>query len=177
MEWKDCPEPLKSLSFCDKANLKKPLHAQPIEIHEITQRILLVFQETIQRAIVRISIERADILPVMHISSRELEQIFYIMIQNMIQSADGVHLHHLDIDFSIQDAFFYMKFSEYCPNDSPENIENKPAAVGATFPDKDKYNFELSVLKGITEAYGGVITISPNSQGGFLYEIRIPVVD
>jgi PAS domain-containing protein len=162
-------------SFCDKANLKKPLQAQPIEIHEITQRILSVFQETIQHAIVRISIKRADILPVMHISSRELEQIFYTMIQNVIQSADGVHLHQLDIEFSIQDKFFCMKFSEYCSDSSAGNIENIPVAERAVFPDKDKYNFEFSVLKGITEAHGGTIRIYPNSQGGFVYEIRIPV--
>jgi len=43
------------------------------------------------------------------------------------------------------------------------------------FPDKDKFNFELSVLKGITEAQGGTVKINPNSQGGFIYEIRIPV--
>ena len=70
-----------------------------------------------------------------------------------------------------------MKFSEYCPNGSAGNIEEIPAGERVAFPDKDKYNFELSVLKGITEAYGGAVTISPNSQGGFLYEIRIPVVD
>ncbi|MHC5098262.1 MAG: PAS domain-containing protein [Planctomycetota bacterium] len=163
--------------FCDKANLEKSIQSQPIEIYEITQRILSVFQETIQHAMVRISIERADFLPVMNISSRELEQIFYTMIQNVIRSADGTHLHHLDIDFSIHDEFFYMKFSEYCPKDSAENIEKRPDDRITAFPDRDKYNFELSVLKGITEAYGGAVTITPNSQGGYVYEIRIPVVD
>jgi len=164
-------------SFCDEANLKKSPQAQPVEIHEITQRILSVFRETIQRAMVRISVERSHIFPVINISSRELEQIFYTMIQNVIQSADGVNLHHLDIDFSIQDKFFHMKFSEYCPKGSPGDAEKMPAEERVVFPGKDKYNFELSVLKGITEAYGGTITISPNSQGGILYEIRIPVAD
>ena len=103
--------------------------------------------------------------------------VFYTMIQNVIRSADGIHLHHLDIDFSIHDGFFYMKFSEYCPKDSAENIEKRPDEERTEFPDKDKYNFELSVLEGITEAYGGAVTITSNSQGGFLYEIRIPVVD
>ena len=45
------------------------------------------------------------------------------------------------------------------------------------FPDKNTYNFELSMLKEIAEVYGGAVTISPNSQGGFVYEIRIPGVD
>lgn len=159
----------------EKANLKKPTQVEPVDIHEITQRILLVFRETVQRAMVKITTTGTDILPVMHISSRELEQIFYSMIQNAIRSADGAHLHHLDIDFSIQDSFFSMKFSEYRPNGASGAIEEATTEERVVFPDKDKYNFELSVLKGITEAYGGTVRISPNSKGGFLYEVRIPV--
>jgi PAS domain S-box-containing protein len=164
-------------AFCDKANLEKPLEAQPIDIQEITQRILSVFQQTLQRAMVKINIEGTNILPAMNISSRELEQIFYTMIQNVIQSADGVHLHYLDITISIQDDFFCMKFSEYRPNGTGENIDTEQPQERAAFLGPNKYNFELSVLKGITEAYAGTISIWPNKQGGFLHEIRIPVAD
>jgi PAS domain-containing protein len=163
-------------SFCDKANLKKPPYAQPIEVYQITQRILSVFQEMAQRAMMKISIEGADILPVMPISSRELEQIFYTMVQQLILSADGIHIHNLNIAFSIEETFLCMKFSEYSSHRSPADGENMPPAGTNVFPDKDKYNFELSVLKGITEAQGGTIRICPNSQGGFVYEIRIPIV-
>ena len=162
-------------SFCDKANLEKPSYAQPIEVYQITQRILSVFQEMAQRSMMKISIEGTDILPVMPISSRELEQIIYTMVQQLILSADGVHIHNLNIAFSIEETFLYMRFSEYCPHRSPVDGENMPAAGMNVFPDKDKFNFELSVLKGITEAQGGTVKINPNSQGGFIYEIRIPV--
>ena len=162
-------------SFCDKANLEKPSYAQPIEVYQITQRILSVFQEVAQRSMMKISIEGTDILPVMPVSSREVEQIIYTMVQQLILSADGIHMHNLNIAFSIEDTFLCMRFSEYCPHRSTVEGENMPAAGTNVFRDKDKDNFELSVLKGITEAQGGTIRINPNSQGGLLYEIRIPV--
>ena len=52
-----------------------------------------------------------------------------------------------------------------------------PDEERVVFPDKDKYNFELSVLKGITEAYNSTVTVFPNSQGGLVHEVRIPVID
>jgi PAS domain-containing protein len=161
--------------FCEKANLKKPFEAQPIEIHQIVERLLSVFRETAQQAMMKISIEGSDLLPVMLISSRELEQVLYTMLQQLIRACDGEHVCNLDIKFLAEKSFLLIKFSEYC--------SGQPLSIGQTIftsasnglSGEDTYNFELSVLKGIIEAYSGTINIAPNARGGLVYEIRIPV--
>ena len=163
-------------AFCDKANLKKPFEAQPIEIYSITQRLMSVFKETAQRAMMKISVKGAEIVPVMLISSREMEQLIYTMLQQRIQSAEGDHFCKLEIAFSTEGSFLCMKFSEHCPGHSPKVSERLIASASNGLLDENRYNFELSVLKGITEAYDGTIRIGPNDQGGLVYEIRIPVV-
>lgn len=161
--------------LCEKANLKKPVAAEPVLISEIVGRILAVFQDSIQRTMLKISLHGSHILPVMTISTREMEQMLYSMMQSLIQSADGIHLTQLDIDFSIQNKFFCARFDQYRANGlTGITKESKQQVV---FPEKEQYNFEFSVLRGIVDAYGGTVTVSPNSQGGFLHEIRIPVAD
>jgi PAS domain-containing protein len=161
--------------FCVKANLQTLPQAEPIDLFEIVQRVLSVFRESAQHAMVRITTERMDIFPVMNISSRELEQVIYTMVQNVIQSADGTHVHDLSIDFSIQKETFCMKFFESCMYDSVQNPEELSTLKTEMLAGRGERSFGFSVLKGIIDTFSGTIAISPNSQGGIIYEIHLPL--
>lgn len=163
--------------FCDEANLEKSVRSQPIEISEMTRCILSVLQETAQRKMVKIAVEGEEILPVMQMSRRELEQIVYTMIQAILTSMEGEHLHHLDITFSMQEKNLRIGLSEYRANGKVFGVENKSDQDEVVGMDTEKENFELSVLKRMTEANGGSVSVSPNSKGGLLHEITIPLAD
>ena len=167
---------IKSLDgFCTKANLQTSPQAEPIDLFEIVQRVLSVFCESAQHAMVRITTEGADIFPVICISSRELEQVLYIMIQNVVQSVDGIHVHNLAINFSIQKETFCMQFSESCLCDSVQELEKVSTVKSEMLTGTGQRSFGFSVLKGIIEAYKGTITLTPNSQEGILYNIQLPL--
>lgn len=160
---------------CIKANLQTSPQAETIDLFEIVPRVLSVFRESAQHAMVRITTEGTDIFPVMCISTRELEQVLYIMVQNMIQFADGTNIHNLSINFLTQKEMFCMKFSDSCLSDSAQEVENISTVSTEILAETNERGFEYSVLKGIVEAYAGTITSTPNSQGGVLYEIQLPL--
>ncbi|MBC8378947.1 MAG: hypothetical protein H8E62_07220 [Planctomycetes bacterium] len=161
--------------FCTKANLQISPRIDPIDLFEVVQRILSVFRESAQHAMVRIATEGTDMFPVLGISSRELEQVLYIMIQNIIRSVDGIHLYNLKIHFSIQEEGFCVKFAEDCLCETLQDVEDSATMRSNIVATEGESNFDLSVLKGIVQAYGGTITITPNPQSGTFCEIRLPL--
>jgi len=161
--------------FCEKANLQKSPHSEPIDLHELLRRVLAVTKESAEHAMVRITTAGADIFPAMRISSRELEQVLYNMVQKVIHSTDGGYVSNLEINFTIQDKCLCMKFSETSLK-SPLDRVNETISNGTEIRMlESEYDFGLSVLKGIVEAYRGTITIARNSDDSVLYEIQLPL--
>ena len=158
-------------NFCEKANLQRASHPEPINLLEIIGRVLTVTQESADRAKIRIKTERANIFPVLSISSRQLEQILYNMLQRLIHAADGTCINNLTIMFSVQE------FLETCLNDSAApSLENSVDQAPVSNPQAES-DFGLAVLKGIVESYEGTMTITQRSAESVLYEIRLPLAE
>jgi hypothetical protein len=161
--------------FCSKANLKTPARTEPVHLLDIVERILSVFQQAAQDAMVRIQTEGADIFPSLSISSRELEQLLYIMFQNLIHSADGNHVHDLNVKFSIRKDDFAIDFCEKCLVDSVHT----PAHISTIFSEiltgQSQNVFGFSVLKGIIDSYSGQFSINPDEKGKLHYQILLPL--
>ncbi|MDH4203203.1 MAG: PAS domain-containing protein [Phycisphaerae bacterium] len=161
--------------FCKKADLKTPPPKEPIDLYLITERVLSVLQDAVKQAMVRISTQETGLFPALNISSKELEQILYIMVQSVISMVDGTHVHNLDIEFSTQDEVFRVRFSETCLSDSVHEAAQVSTISPEKFSETGKRSFDFSILKGMVEGSGGSVTVTQNQQGGVLYEIELPL--
>lgn len=166
---------IKTLSaFGIKAELQHLPPPEPIDLFETVQRILSVFRESAQHSLVRITTEGTDIFPVTSISSRELEQVLYIMIQNVIRSADGSQIHNLNIDFSVENKTLCVRFSDKCLNPSDGSAVSTISyskGIGT-----DERSFDFSVVKGIVDTYSGTMT-TIQEPDGVRYEIQLPLAE
>jgi signal transduction histidine kinase len=160
--------------FYEQADMKPARHAEPIELVRIVERIVSVFHENAQIAMLRIMSEGVDIVPAMFIKVRELEQIFFIVVQNAIQAADGVHYRELKIECAIKDDKLKLRFSGTINDGSVEGGKNI-FSIDTDNSRGESGDFGLSILKGIVAAYEGTMAVTTSDETGTCIEVALPV--
>ena len=151
----------KAMEMIDKffnfANITPNPKAEPIDIEQIINRVLAVFRDRINQMMLKVETSGIDIVPLMFISSREVEQIVFSILQNVVQSSDGKEVGFLSIHFDLVKDNLKMFFSgsfkgfEYeDPNDLFEPFTSSDSASSGS-------TFGLVVLKRLVLAYNGSI--------------------
>lgn len=160
--------------FFNFANITPKPKAEPIDIEQIVNRVLAVFRDRINRAMLRVETSGIDIVPCMRISSHEMEQVFFNIVQNVLQSASGDKVGDFSIKCDIIDNSLRIEFSDNLvvagfenPNDifepfSPAGSASQTASLG------------LVVIKRLVLAYNGNIEARRQDNRNFI-EISMPV--
>lgn len=161
--------------FYEQADMKPARHGEPVDVGQILERIVSVFHESAQTVMLRIMPEGGNIVPAMFIQPRELEQVFFIVVQNAIQAADGAEFRELKINCSIEDNKLKLRFSGTVGDGL---VVDGKSIFGVNFDDQSGQidNFGFSILKGIVAAYEGVMAIRRSDEIGHIIEITLPVL-
>jgi len=160
--------------FCEASNIKPLQKAQAIDLYEIVQRILAVFEDNAHQAGLRLVASGTDIVPCMFISPHELEQIFFTMVQEAIYSAHCEKQCQLVISCQISKGFLHVKFIDNCGGLAP----NKLAAVFEPFAAQSRSHepgLALAIVKQLVTANGGEVDVESEPGRGTTFHIRLPV--
>jgi signal transduction histidine kinase len=160
--------------FYNFADITPNPKADPVDVEQIIQQILAVFNEKINRTMLHVKTTNIGIAPCLFISKRELEQIFFVLVQNVIQAANGENIAELSINCSVSGGQLHILFSDNCgsivlndPNDAFEAFsEPRDASAG--------YSFGLAIIKRLVLAYDGTID-ARRKDADTIVEITLPV--
>ncbi len=161
-------------TFYATAEITPPDAAAPLDLKETAQKIITVFGEVAERAGMELGTAGMDVLPYVRISPRELEQVFFILVQNAIDAAAPGCKNKLMISAQIDRGRFLLRFIDNCGGISPEMLEQifepfvKPEGRV-----KDS-GLGLAVAKRIVEAYGGEIKVESEAGRGTTFEVVLP---
>jgi signal transduction histidine kinase len=160
--------------FMDLAHPGVPAAEQPVGIYQIAKRTMSVFAESAQRRNLVIAIKDMDIVPLMAISPREVEQIFYHLIQRAVDAANGTMEQKLIIDCSVNSGYVELLFV-----DMREGLEHGPLEhAGDSIPhdleEVEHWGLGLAVVKRIVTDHGGQVTVEIPSDGTTIFRVRLP---
>lgn len=160
--------------FYAQANITTYPKAEPIDVQEMIERIIAVFIESSRRSLLRIVIGGTDIMPCMFISPKQLEQIFFILIQHSVEAAGGGQLRHLKINCRLEEGNMVVEFDGVC-----EGVDVKELnMVFESFPDADAGSkvdlFGLAILGKLVKAYNGSIEVVSESPGQNKIIVTLP---
>jgi two-component system, NtrC family, sensor kinase len=106
----------------------------------------------------------------------DFEQVFFIMIENAIQAAEGKKDCEVQIGGRIEGNQVVIRFSDNCGGIEPENIDKIFDPFFTTkMPDKGT-GLGLAVVKRIAENYGGSIGVESRWGYGTIFQIRLPLM-
>lgn len=161
-------------SFYSAADITPSPTAEPIDLQQIMDRIIAVFEEDARRVGLEVCTMGMDIVPCMKIPSRQLEQVFFILIQYVIDTAQQDRPNKLLISSQAGSGQLILRFVDNCGGIAADKVQNifKPF-----FKPKGQIwdsGLALAVANRIVKAYNGNIDVESETDRGTTFEISLP---
>jgi PAS domain S-box-containing protein len=160
--------------FMDMARPGSAATEQPVSLYQIAKRTMSVFAESAQRRNLLIAIKDMDAVPLMAISPRQVEQIFYHLIQRVVDAADSNAEQKLIIDCSVKEGYIELLFVDTCEDLQPKELEHAGDSMPPNLEEIGDMGLGLAVVKRIVADHGGQVTVEIPVQGTTIYRVRLP---
>jgi len=177
---KDClTEVTKAADTVDRfrrfARKASPVYIAEMDLVEVVYGTVGILTESARRKKLDLSVIIESYPPHIVGNSIELEQVFFVLIQNAIQAADGETRRDMKITISSADNEVQLTFADTCGGIEQENIDKifepffttKPADVGT--------GLGLCILERIIKRYGGSVRVESQFGHGTIFYISLPV--
>lgn len=161
--------------FRQTAQIPEKTVAGPVDLYQIAKRMMEVFAQSAQRANLKIAIKDIDVVPHTSLSVRELEQIFYILIQNAIDAADIDKKQKLTISCHTDTEQIELWFSDTCGGIEPEELQHIFKPFFTTELNAKGTGLGLTIAKQIICAHGGKITAKSQVGKGITVYVTLPI--
>jgi PAS domain S-box-containing protein len=146
---------------------------QPVGLYQIAKRTMSVFAESALRRRMTIAVKDMDVVPLMAVPPREVEQIFYHLIQRAIDAADGNTEQKLIISCSVGDGYVELSFCAMCGGIRTEQSGHDAGEVLRDADKIDGLGLDLAVVRGIAASRGGQVTVETRP-GDTTFRVRLP---
>jgi signal transduction histidine kinase len=161
--------------FMEMAHPEAAATEQPIGLYQIAKRTMSVFADSALRRRLTIAVKDMDTVPLLAVSPREVEQIFYHLIQRSIDAADGRAQQKLTISCCVGEQCIELLFCDTCGVLRAQPAGNDLGQVLPNTEDTDSLGLGVAVVKGIVAGHGGQITVEIGP-GNATLRVRLPAV-
>jgi PAS domain S-box-containing protein len=147
----------------------------PVDIYQIAKRMMRVFAQSAKRVNLSIAIKDINLVPCMSISSRELEQVFFILIQNAIDWADADKRQKLTINCQTQEKKIELIFSDTCGGIEPDKLQYVFEPFFSVQNSTRETGLNLAIARQLVCAHGGDIKAESMTGQGTTFHVTLPV--
>jgi signal transduction histidine kinase len=161
--------------FQSIAQVSSKTTTEPVDLYQITKRIMAVFAQSAKRAHLTISVKDIDVIPSLSIPTHQLEQIFFILVQKAIDSADINKHQKLTISYHHEDKGPELRFSDTCGGIEPSRLQHIFDPFFVAEPDARQSDLGLAVAKRIICDYGGEIIAESRPGQGTTFHVKLPI--
>ena len=161
-------------NFARKASL---INASVVDLAEIGKRLVNVLSSAAYRANMEITLN-VDESPInINGNTAELEQMFFILIENAVQAADTAGSGKLSISISRNGDMIELVFTDSCGGIEQENVGKIFEPFFTTKSPEAGTGLGLCVLQRIVKKYGGTVKLDNNHPIGATFLISLPLQD
>jgi len=158
--------------FARKAS---PVYVTEIDLVEIAERIAGLLTEDARRKKLDLSVNVESRPPHIIGNSVELEQMFFVLIQNAIQAADGQIKRDMTITISTQPDQIQLTFADTCGGIKHENMDKIFEPFFTTKPPNIGTGLGLCILERIVKRHGGSVRVESREGQGAIFYIGLPI--
>lgn len=153
-----------SEGICEEVNLKV-----------VAERTTGLLSESARRARVTLHLKGLDRLPPVYLSEKDIEQVFFALVENAIQAADGRKDRHVIIDGAVKGEYVELRFSDNCRGIAPENL-GKIFEPFFTTKSADKgTGLGLYIVDYLISRAGGKIRVESKAGKGATFFVTLPI--
>jgi len=176
----DCLDEItKAASTVDRfrrfARKASPVYVAEVDLVDVAERVAGLFSESARRKKLDLSVNVKSRPPHIIGNSVELEQMFFVLIQNAIQAADGQMSRDMTITISTQPDQTQLTFADTCGGIKHENMDKIFEPFFTTKPPNIGTGLGLCILERIVKRHGGSVRVKSREGQGTIFYIGLPV--
>jgi PAS domain S-box-containing protein len=143
-----------------------------VEIKAVAERIFKLLSENARRAKVTLYLKDIDKLPPLHANPKDMEQLFFALVDNAIHAADGKKSHQLIISGNVKDKHIELQFADNCRGIAPENLDRLFEPFFTT--SSTGTGLGLCIVRDIVSRAGGNISVKSKLGKGSTFFVTLP---
>lgn len=146
-----------------------------VDLKAVADRIVMLLNASAQRARVTIRLKDLDKLPPVFVNEKDMEQLFFALVENAIHAAEGRKNRRLTISAATKGQHVKLQFSDNCGGIAPADIDKifepffttKSAGMGT--------GLGLCIVQRIVSHAGGKIRVESKTGKGSTFFITLPI--
>jgi len=146
-----------------------------VDIGAVVNRVVQLLSESARRARVSLRVKGMVELPPIYSNEKDLEQLFFALIDNAIQAADGKKIRRLIIGGAVRDEHIEMQFSDNCGGIAQENLGKIFLPFFTTKPAEEGTGLGLCIVKRIASRTGGNVRVESRDGKGSTFFVTLPI--
>ena len=146
-----------------------------IALSHVMDRVVRLLAESARRANVVLDVEGLDDLPPMDARERDLEQLFFALLQNAIQAADGSDESHVTISGVRKGHQVELRLADDCGGICPEDRERIFEPFYTTKPPGEGTGLGLCIVQRVVAQAGGDIRVESQWGRGTTFVVTLPI--
>jgi len=146
-----------------------------LKIGEVAERIVGLLGKVAAKSRMSIELNDFEKLPRVMCKQNDLEQLFFVLIQNSMQAASGRKGGLLTVTGSVKDGQVVLEFCDNCGGIAPEHVEKVFEPFFTTKSPGEGTGLGLCIAEQIVSKYGGKIRLDNRFGRGAAFSVSLPL--
>ena len=146
-----------------------------INVHAVAVSIARLLAESARQARITLHVEDMSHIPPVFLQERDFEQIFFALVENAIQAADGKESRRMVISGLTKDDQVELRFSDNCGGIPPENLDKIFEPFFTTKPRGQGTGLGLSIVHDAAARVGGHVRVESEFGKGSTFFVTLPM--
>ncbi len=146
-----------------------------VDLGAIASRIVNLLNESVQQHGFSLHLEGMGKLPHIYSSDRDIEQLFFSLIDNALQAGQGKQ--RLVIKGAVKDDYVELSFSDNCGGISPENLDRIFEPFFTTKPTGQGTGLGLCIVQDIVSRASGKVRVESKFGEGTTFFVTLPIYE
>jgi C4-dicarboxylate-specific signal transduction histidine kinase len=146
-----------------------------VDLKAVAERTVKLLNGNARRARVTLRLKGPDGLLSLYFNEKYLEQLFFSLVQNVIQAADGKKSRRLIISGTVKNKHVELKFSDDCSGIIPENMGRIFEPFFTTKAVGEGTGLGLSIMEHIVSQAGGKVCIERKRGKSTTFFVTLPI--
>lgn len=146
-----------------------------VQLDVVARRVIQLLEAQIWRTGMTVSLNKMDNLPLLFTCEKDMEQLFFALVENTIQATNGKKGCQLFISGSLKDQDVELQFSDTCGGIPPQHLDRIFEPFFTTKPVGKGTGLGLCVVERIISQAGGHIRVESTFDEGTKFFVSLPI--
>lgn len=145
-----------------------------VELKEVAERILRLLDKNAQQADISLQLKDLERLPPIYANEKDMEQLFFAIVDNAIHVAVGKKKRQLTISGVVKGEHVELRFADNCGGIAPENVDKIFEPFFTTRPAGEGTGLGLPIVRHIVSRAGGKVWVQNYPGKGATFLVNLP---